>query len=517
MNGRSYGRLRIDWFGPFYTNSSIAVVNRRLVGALIARGNVDVGVGSDPLPPQSLPPEFRIFAETGMHGKEADVAVVHEYPPRFAAPRNARYVHVQPWEFGSMPREWFDALHDDCDDVWTHSTFNRDVYVADGIDPSRVAIIPHGVDRSIFNPDGPKMQIAPAGFRFLFVGGTIKRKGIDALLNAYVKAFSRAEDVALTIKDAHTETLYRGQTLRDEILALSARSDVARIEYTDAVFPDAAMAQLVRAADCLVLSYRGEGFGLPVLEAMACAKPVIVSGGGATDDFVDAEVGWRIPSVRTPLPRGTPAETVREAWALEPDIDRLATAMREAYENRVLTRRRGQAAAARASLWTWERAAEIAERRLLAIVERPAVAPKRRAERYEDPGTYAERIFGSGKLDGVLLELFRRIGVRRGTFAEATDGSFAVGPVLERGMAWRREKMEDAGAELDLLSAASPATLNERRPPVLALRDDSLAAVRLPRDYTVIARDGEGGAILLVRNDLADRSGFRPLPLPLAF
>lgn len=505
-------RLRVHWSGPFYTNSSIATVNRRLVGALIARNNIDVTIGSDPLPPQNLPPEFRVFAERRAQAEDPDVAIVHEFPPRFAAPRGARYVHVQPWEFGSMPRDWFDALHGDCDDIWVHSNFNRNVYVADGIDPNRVAVIPHGVDRGVFSPDGPKMQISAAGFRFLFIGGTIKRKGIDLLLQAYSRAFRRTDDVVLTIKDAHTETLYRGQTLREDILALSARTDIPRIEYTDAIFPDAAMAQLLRAADCLVLPYRGEGFALPVLEAMACAKPVIVTAGGATDDFVDDAAGWRISSMRTALPAGTPVPTVREQWVLEPDVDALAAAMRDAFEHRDVLRTRGAAAAARAAGWTWNRAAEIAEQRLLHVSEREPVTPKRRAERYEDPATYEERIFGTGKLDGVLLETFRRIGVASGTFVEIADNSFTIGPTLERGMAWRSLSLDEAGADLDMLSVArvddrlAPAVA-AHRPRVLALCDDSRAV----DGYTVIARDREGSAMLLVRGDLAERAGFPAL------
>jgi glycosyltransferase involved in cell wall biosynthesis len=51
---------------------------------------------------------------------------------------------------------------------------------------------------------------------------------------------------------------------------------------------------LYAAVDCYVSPYRAEGFNLPVLEAIACGTPVIVTRGGATDDFCDDQVAVRI-------------------------------------------------------------------------------------------------------------------------------------------------------------------------------------------------------------------------------
>ncbi len=281
-------RLRVYWKGAFYTSASLAIVNRRLVRALIERGNVDISIGTDPLANGStVAPEFRALSERTTFGAdEADVTVLHEWPPRFAAPSSTRYVHVQPWEYGSMPTAWFEALHDDCDEIWVHSEYNRAAYIEAGIDPARIAVIPHGFDPRIFNPDGPKMAVADDRFRFLFVGGTVPRKGIDVLVNAYTAAFGPYDNVSLVIKDADA-SFYRNQTRSQELRALAARRDIPRIEYIDQTVPDEAMAQIFRGCDTFVLPYRGEGFGLPVLEAMACGLAPIVTFGGATDDLVD--------------------------------------------------------------------------------------------------------------------------------------------------------------------------------------------------------------------------------------
>lgn len=509
-------KLRVFWRGPFFTNSSLAVVNRRLVDALIARGNIEISIATDPLPAAVLPPPFRRVAKhTGFGADEADVVVLHEWPPRFSAPATSRYVHIQPWEYGSMPTAWFEALHDDCDDIWVHSIYNRDAYIEAGMDPDRIAVVPHGVDVQMFNPDGPKMAVDDERFRFLFVGATIPRKGIDVLVNAYTAAFRPGDHVALMIKDADSNA-YRNQTRTQELRELTARRDLPRIEYVQQTVPDEGMAQMYRGSHCFVLPYRGEGFGIPVIEAMACGLPPIVTTGGATDDVVDDGVGWRIPSTRTAVdPAVVPFPTMTPPWTLEPDTDALASLMRNAYERRDDVRARGQRAAQRIrSEWTWDRAAETVELRLDCVAGRDPVRAVRRHLRYSDASSYMERIFGSTELDGVVLEVFRRLGTIGPYYVELTGDRFTVAPALVKGVSWpgistRHLSGEALPDELDFLSldsdnaAGAFEPLRRYQPRVVACA----RTTAFDDGYVCIARSKVGDG-LFVRNDLVARVGF---------
>src|SRR5208282_1754279 len=107
-----------------------------------------------------------------------------------------------------------------------------------------------------------------------------------------------ADDVCLVIKDFGGQGIYAGQTIEARIRAAQARPGAPEILYLNRELSPEALPGLYTACDCLVHPYRGEGFGLPVLEAMACGLPVIVTGGGATDDFADDTHAYRIPALR---------------------------------------------------------------------------------------------------------------------------------------------------------------------------------------------------------------------------
>jgi glycosyltransferase involved in cell wall biosynthesis len=247
------------------------------------------------------------------------------------------------------------------------------MYERAGIDPSRLARLPLGIDPALFGPDGPAALPPMRGsFRFLFLGGTIWRKGADLALNAYLHAFGPNDDVTLIVKDVGAQSSYRGQGLSDQIKALAARRDIAEIVYLDETLDDATLTALYRGVDVVVHPYRGEGFGLPVLEAMACGTPAIVSAGGAIDDFVDDASGIRIPAERVAVQTGE--ALVGPGWGLEVPVERLAAVMRAVAARTEALRALGAAASQRVRReWTWDRSAAIVvERARAAMLTRSA-------------------------------------------------------------------------------------------------------------------------------------------------
>jgi len=207
-------------------------------------------------------------------------------------------------------------------------------------------------------------------FKFLFVGGTLERKGIDLLLAAYRDIFSHADDVCLVIKDMGTQTFYQGQTAGEQIAELQRDPQCGEILYLTEDLPAHQLPSLYAACDCLVHPYRGEGFGLPVAEAMACALPVIVTQGGACDDFCHADRAFMVPATRRSV--RFEQETVGQAWMLEADLGLLGETMRRAYADPTAARQLGlRAADYIAEHFTWARAAATAHATLSELCASP--------------------------------------------------------------------------------------------------------------------------------------------------
>jgi GT2 family glycosyltransferase/2-polyprenyl-3-methyl-5-hydroxy-6-metoxy-1,4-benzoquinol methylase/spore maturation protein CgeB len=282
--------LRGVWEGTQFVYHSLSIVNMALTSELIKAGcelklvpyeKATFGPEKDPI--RYVPIAARIHAElTG----EAQFHVRHQWPPQFEPPPKGHWIMIQPWEFGQLPENWVKPMRESVDEIWVPSHFVKRCYTESGIDPERVQVIPNGVNTDLMHPEAAKLLLATdKKFKFLFVGGTIFRKGVDVLLKTYYQTFSSRDDVCLVIKGMGEDSFYKGQTAGDQIRQIQADPEAPEILYLTEELSEEDMAGLYTACDCLVHPYRGEGFGMPVAEAMGCGLPVIVTQGGACDDF----------------------------------------------------------------------------------------------------------------------------------------------------------------------------------------------------------------------------------------
>ena len=153
----------------------------------------------------------------------------------------------------------------------------RDLIEYYGVDERKVMVTPNGVDET-FSPEGPARDGQPY---LLFVGALQARK--DPLVA--IEALSLADsDLGLVLVGP------------DKGAASEARRTVAhlglkgRVEFAGHV-EQQELAALYRGAEAFVFPSRYEGFGLPVLEAMASGTPVVATSVGAIPEVAgDAAV-----------------------------------------------------------------------------------------------------------------------------------------------------------------------------------------------------------------------------------
>jgi glycosyltransferase involved in cell wall biosynthesis len=144
----------------------------------------------------------------------------------------------------------------------------RDLIELYGIPEEKIVVTPNGVDPA-FTPDGPSPNGEPYA---LFVGALQPRKDARLAIEALALLGDGAPRLIVAGKD-------RGGRA-DAERAAEQNGLSSRVEFRGHV-PQEALASLYRGAACLVFPSRYEGFGLPVLEAMASGTPVVATTAGA--------------------------------------------------------------------------------------------------------------------------------------------------------------------------------------------------------------------------------------------
>jgi glycosyltransferase involved in cell wall biosynthesis len=140
------------------------------------------------------------------------------------------------------------------------------------------------------------------------------------------------------------------------------------------------MASLYRSANALVLPYRGEGFGMPLVEAMACGTPVIVPQAGPALEFCNADDSYFIPATEVPVPEPPPPlGEFSGLWTwFEPDVTSLARTMRHIYEHPEEARQRGAQASERVrKTFSWETILPLYHARITALTQNEAISYSR--------------------------------------------------------------------------------------------------------------------------------------------
>jgi glycosyltransferase involved in cell wall biosynthesis len=393
-DGPPGGRSTVRWVGDIFSHHSLAHANREIVGRLAAEGTAfDVVACTGERPPYPIDTVgelggVTVRPTTGPVDEVAAPAAVevrHQWPPDLSPPANGRLVLMQPWEFGELPAEWVGPVRDVVDELWVPTTWGRDCAVASGVPADRVHVVPYGVDVDRFRPDGPRFALATTKrTRLLFVGGCIERKGIDILLEAYLGAFGAADDVCLVVKPFGSDTVYRTSTLEADVRRAAVGSGAA-VEVVDGDLTGGEMADLFRSCDALVHPYRGEGFGLPIAEAMASGLPVVVPDDGPCLDFCDDRTGWLVPARRVRIAPAEWTPTVGGSWWSETSRLGLVAALRQVVADPAERRRRGAAGRERiVAGFTWERTAAVVADRLATLVGAPSDGASSESRRHEE-------------------------------------------------------------------------------------------------------------------------------------
>ena len=302
----------------------------------------------------ALGPDFRVI--DSHFQSDGTGLVLHLCPSDIFAPiPGERNVLFSMWEAQELPAA--DAANMLRADAWlVPSVYCQRVWHRHG---ARASVVPLGVSDAFMRGDIARPQM-PRTLRFLWIGSDQRRKGWQLIGPAWMAAFANGEDVALTIKcigDGSTESHYGGRVVID-------RRDLS----------EDALAALYREHDVFVFPSYGEGFGLPVLEAMASGCLVVAPESSSLGQFVSDRTA--VPIQRS---RRAVIECGVETRATVHGVDDLASALRTAYEGWEWMDGRRQAAAKMARAFTWASASlklRVALDKIVYAGERVMIVPR---------------------------------------------------------------------------------------------------------------------------------------------
>lgn len=265
----------------------------------------------------------------------ADIGIAYGYPNSFSSLMFNKYkVGYTMFETTKLPSgvngwtgptgNWVDMLKD-IDLLLTPSSFCAEVFMRNDCTVP-IKVVPLGVDIKTYKYiERPKRKV----FTFLMLGTLTIRKNPGYVISAFLNLFKNNENVRLILK-TQDGTLGSITFPHKNLIIIDRRSTNKEVM------------QYLYDADCFIFPSRGEGFGLPPLEAMATGLPTILSANTGMKDFCNEEYNYPIRKM-TPQP----AQRFPRAWGyvgnwFDPDPKELQYLMEYVYAHQDEAREKGR-------------------------------------------------------------------------------------------------------------------------------------------------------------------------------
>jgi glycosyltransferase involved in cell wall biosynthesis len=157
---------------------------------------------------------------------------------------------------------------------------------AHGLVSKKIDVVPEGVDASIYHPffrvQRSKTEENKT-FRFLMLGKYEERKGYQQLFSAFKSAYQNDAAVELIIK---ADYFINAEKKHFELLRCIDEYGLKNTRIIHGKMSQQDMMALYASADVFVFPARAEGWGLPLIEALAAGLPVISTNYSGQTEFL---------------------------------------------------------------------------------------------------------------------------------------------------------------------------------------------------------------------------------------
>lgn len=297
--------------------------------------------------------------------REGDVNVWFVRHPMWTAFKGAKVVWAI-FEADSLPPDFVTPLRDLADAVWVPSRWGHDVLVASGVDSARIDVVPEGVNPHRFHPFmRDLMSQSKRPFRFLAVGKFEERKSYRELFSAFKSIFKNDPAIQLVVKADFfadpKETERELQTLIDSEGLTNAQPVWGAMSSDE-------LLGLYSMSDALVFPSRAEGWGLPLIEALASGLPAITTEYSGHSEFLSTipnyftRINHDLEVISDPgYLRFWPGLTGSGARWGAPNVESISRGMLSVFESKEVWQQRAIEASRRIrENFSWTKAADIA-------------------------------------------------------------------------------------------------------------------------------------------------------------
>jgi glycosyltransferase involved in cell wall biosynthesis len=292
-------KIQYQFEGSFDSSYSLAMLNRKAaltyeehfpntVSLYSTEGFGDFEPNKDFLEKNN---KIKKLWEKSKKAIEAKVTFRNLYPPRVTNMKSQfNILNSYGWEESSFPKEYVKSFNQNLSGIIAVSNYVKDVLVNNGVNVP-IKVISNPVDH-ILNTQAKEYKLKTnKKFKFFHISSCFPRKGVDVLLKSFCEAFTNNDDVVLIIKtfpNPHNDVESQIESLKKTL------SNMPEVELINKDLEDEYINWLYQNSDALVVPSRGEGFGLPMAEAMLYDLPVITTNFSGQVDFCTAETSWLI-------------------------------------------------------------------------------------------------------------------------------------------------------------------------------------------------------------------------------
>jgi glycosyltransferase involved in cell wall biosynthesis len=223
------------------------------------------------------------------------------------------------------------------DEVWAMSHYAADIAIASGAKSSSVTVLHPALTAHWQAQLELRVQAARRGelCRRSSAGRTIfssvfnfePRKNPEALIRSFLELLTRGHNAHLLVKASGIDTT----KFWEWAVGVVGREGTDRLKLACELhcepLDEPTLSDLISRSDVFVLPTRGEGFGLPFLEAMSVGVPVICPDVGGHRDFCDADNSFLVPTTSVPCALNWDIPLFRESRWREVDYAALVSTL----------------------------------------------------------------------------------------------------------------------------------------------------------------------------------------------